>query len=295
MPSKVLRVTTTPDPVLNNLFGRLRLLITARRNAYSNQRRVALQIEINRTIAAIRRYKLQQMKRRRNEVIIYPNKRVKTSVTTVRAPLQTYGYRPNSVEKKVYDIANTATSVSTTGSITLLFLPALGSDMNNRIGRKTLIKSIYLRGYINLDAAQSGVSVPIDSDAQMGRVMLVWDTQPNGAAPTITDILSTATPQSHLNINYRDRFKILMDKEFVFDAFYTINTASQALALSNRNIHAIKKYKKVNLETIFNATNGGTIADISSGALFLVTVGSVASGTNDITLNWTSRVRFTDQ
>lgn len=210
-------------------------------------------------------------------------------------PLSTRGYRPNAVEKKVYDVGPTSKACNTTGTVTALFIPTLGSDMQNRIGRKTCIEKSYLRGFITLEAASDTLS-GCASESQAARIMLVWDSQPNGATAAIADILKDPgnATQSQLNMDYRDRFKVIWEKNFTFDPLIIPGGAVNA-NIMNRTCYFFKKYKKLKLETIFNNTNGGTIADISSGALLLVTIGTVAAGADTNTnLFFSHRTRFSD-
>lgn len=196
------------------------------------------------------------------------------------------------IEKKVADITPAAYQVNTTGSITLLAVPTLGSDYTNRVGRKIRITSAYIKGYVYTEASTQ--SAAVNSTSQAARMMLVCDLQPNGSAPAITDILTTADPSSHLNLNNRDRFLILKDKNFVFDPLYLSTTATQSYATASNQIKFLKVYKKLNMETIFNATNGGSIADITSGALYMVWIGSRAAGAADVNAVIATRVRYYD-
>lgn len=196
-------------------------------------------------------------------------------------------------ELKVFDVAATTVQVNTTGAFTLLAIPVLGSDFNNRIGRKVVLKSVYVRGFVCTEAA-NGVTTT-DNGVQMARMILFEDKQPNGAVPVTADLLVGATPVSHLNMNNRDRFRVLADKQFVFDPYHVSNTATQSFASSCNQIKGVKKFKKINIETIFNATNGGSIADINSGALYMFWIGSIAAGTNtDANAVVTTRVRYVD-
>lgn len=220
------------------------------------------------------------------------------SLGVAGAPLATRGFRggygsrmPSSrSEKKVSDIGVGSLQVNTTGTVTLLHIPTLGTDYTNRIGRKTLCKSIYVRGRVNLESATNytgGVLVA----AQSARMIVFEDCQPNGAAPGVTDLLVSADPSSQLNLNNRDRFKILKDKVWFMDGMSTTSTS----ASQGRQGYSFKIYKKLNVETIFNATNGGTIADITSGALFMLWIGSAAAGVNtDTNASLSTRVRFID-
>lgn len=245
------------------------------------------------------------MKRGRTYVTKSPySKRQKTQVVVAKqlprrayagsmVPMRTGGYRPNVVERKVNDVATATYNVSTTGSFTLLAGPVLGSDFNQRIGRKILLKSAYIRGRVQLEAANGGQGVT--GGAQLARMILVCDLQPNGAAPAVTDLLVEALPSSQLNLNNRDRFKILADKQYYVDPYINITTATQSQAALGKTGYAIKKYKKINIEMIFNATNGGTIADVNSGALYMFWIGSGTAGSNtDINAIVSTRVRYVD-
>lgn len=209
-----------------------------------------------------------------------------------KVPLRSYGYRPNSGERKVADIAaNAATvAVSTTGSFTLMAVPTVGADYNQRVGRKILLKSFYIRGRVIQDLAQgvdpgAGVVQP-----QMARMIIFADLQPNGATPAVTDLLVTPDVCSHLNLNNRDRFRIYTDKEYVFDPYmFGTNFAS-----ASRQIHAVKKFKKINLEMVFS-TSTGAIADITSGALYMFWLGSNIAGNEDLACIYSTRVRYEDK
>lgn len=196
---------------------------------------------------------------------------------------------PLNHERKYFDIASGSVKINATGSVSLICIPTLGSDFNNRIGRKIQIRSIYLRMRALITAAEDMSQVAVAP--QVGRIMLVVDAQPNGTLPSITDILVGNNVQSHLNADNRDRFSIIMDKELVFDAYQYGAGASAGWA---RTIHYVKKYKKTNTQVIFNGTNGGTIGDIMSGAVYLVMLGNHVSGQTDITAHVSTRVRFDD-
>jgi len=169
---------------------------------------------------------------------------------------------------------------ATAGTVTLLNGVATGTDFTNRIGRKVCWKSILMNGVLTPTDATSNVS--------LARIMLVWDSQPNGALPAITDVLNAAVPTAPMNLNNRDRFRVLLDKRFVLGPYNT--TATQSVASNIIREHHM--YKKINLETIFDGTTNA-IGDIQSGSLFLLTIGNQTSPEG---ANWTAsiRLRFTD-
>lgn len=201
--------------------------------------------------------------------------------------------RSTGPEKKVWDVVTGTTQCNTTGFIQCLFLPVLGNDYNNRIGRKTTATSIYMRGHVLTEAAKDAINgAALAVPASMVRMILFLDDQPNGAVPALLDLLLEALPSSQLNINNRERFRILKDKTWVFDPYL----AGLTWVSATNQIGTLKVYKKLNLETTFNATNGGTIADINSGALNICWLSNLPSGTDtDCNARYSVRVRFLDQ
>lgn len=202
-------------------------------------------------------------------------------------------YASTRVERKVNDIGTATYQVNTTGNFTLLANPVLGSDFNNRIGRKIMLKSAYVKGMLT---SELGGTVTVGVvNTQHCRMIIFCDLQPNGAVPIVTDLLVNATPASQLNLNNRDRFRVLADKEFVLDPYAYSTTATQAYASMTNQAKFVKKYKKLNIETIYNSTNGGTIADINSGALYMFWIGSGPAGAgSDSNFIGSTRVRYVD-
>lgn len=188
------------------------------------------------------------------------------------------------MEKKLVDTASATYACDTTGSVTLINGCAQGTDFTNRIGRK----------YTNVTVQLEGIVQPQDTttNANKYRIMLVYDAQPNGALPAVTDVLTAATSNSFMNLNNRDRFKVLCDVNGVVGPLTVDTTATQAVGYSDMAQANVRVFKKVNLETICDGT-GATVADIQSGSIFLLTVGS---GTAGAASNFVGacRVRFID-
>lgn len=184
-------------------------------------------------------------------------------------------YGPNQGGKDALELKDVEATLnveaSTVGSITLVNGVAQGTDFTNRIGRRMNIKSVLVRGFATVGAtATSGTY----------RWLLVWDRQPNAVACVITDVLSATSTLGVQNLTNRERFVVLADKT----GWVESTQATQK---------PIKKYLKCNLET----TNGGTAATIGSiqtGALWFITVGTVATGVTSPLINVTVRVRYTD-
>lgn len=212
------------------------------------------------------------------------------------APLANRGFGSMTIaanrERKFYDIDSGTVRANTTGAFSLLSVPVLGSDFTNRIGRKILNKSLYIRGRVTITSAVTGAVNTIG--CQQARMIIVVDNQPNGAAPATTDLLKQSLVESQLNANNRDRFKVIKDKTFIFEPYINVTTATQAQSAVNRASYDIKCYKKLNVETIFNGTNGGTIGDVNSGAIYMFWIGSNIAGGSDVSAILTTRIRFDD-
>lgn len=220
-------------------------------------------------------------------------KKPRRAYSNSMVPLRSGGYKPNNVERKVFNRASATFQINTTGNIVYLCLPTLGTDMTNRIGRKIMLKSVYVRGYVAQEASSTIASA--GSACQLARCIILVDYQPNGSYPAITDILDTATSTSQLNLDNRDRFKILVDKQYSIDPYVYSTTATQAVACFSGTIKPVKIFKKINIEQIYNVTNGGTVADINTGNLLMCWIGTGVAGTNvDLNFIGSTRVRFVD-
>lgn len=231
------------------------------------------------------------MKRRRTQsVTSRPMKRRKAVGRAIktRGPVMT-----KSVELKVQDRTHQTYQINAGGSFTLLHVPTLGTDYTNRIGRKTLIRSIFIRGWVEPEIA---ATAPIITSAPAGlyRMIIFVDNQPNGATPTVADLLNSATPSAMLNLDNRDRFRIFKDKTYTHGPITSITAATVAQYGADNVTKNVKVYMKTSIETVFDSTNGGTIADINSGALYMFWIGETAASVNDGNAFLSTRIRFTD-
>lgn len=206
---------------------------------------------------------------------------------TPRAPLRTGGFyglydRRGRNELKTIDGGTSSTNNPSAGIVTLLNGVATGTDYTNRVGRKTIMKSILFRLSLVPNASATNGSV-----GDVLRVMLIYDCQTNGAAPAVSDVLQGGTLNNPMNLTNRDRFKIISDKFLTMGSF--VLAASSLTTGSPRPVQ-LKIYKKMNLEMIFSGT-GNTVGSIQTGGLFLLLI----SLNNQITTSvWDTRIRFID-
>lgn len=214
------------------------------------------------------------------------------------SPMGPYGWKTpiGKFEKKAADIGVATYQVNTTGSITLLAVPTLGTDYTNRIGRRIRLRSLYIRGHVNAENAELPITTAgVETLAQQARLIIVVDRQPNATVFGITDLLVSARAESQLNLNNRDRFKVLVDKTYQIPNSVKATPATPTSFIGNfGGMFKVKVFKKLNLPVQFNSTNGGTIADITSNAIYMVWIGINASGATDVNATVSTRIRFDD-
>lgn len=186
-------------------------------------------------------------------------------------------------EKKNVDVSGSVGTAagSSWSEIDLLNGVAAGTGPTDRIGRKTQMKSLVFRW----QTSSSASVFPI-------RIMIVYDRQPSGVIPVVSEILSAVIPSpsdpnfiSNMNLDNSDRFVILADE--------IDQPPSLILTTNGTPLRTGKIYRKINLPTVF--TNpGANIADISTGAVYIFTcvLGSVPNSLAGIGYN--SRIRYTD-
>lgn len=204
------------------------------------------------------------------------------------APVRTGGFyglytKRGRDELKVVDTVTASANLTVTAGLVLLNGISQGSDYTNRIGRKVLMKSLYMRFTLLPNSANSA---PI---GDFVRILLVYDCQTNGAAPLAADILNSAADYlSPLNLANRDRFKVLHDKVVPMNANAY---AGAALTVGDPVNKHWKIFKKMNMETIFGGT-AATVGSIQTGSIYLLYMS--AGATSYTTLTYNCRIRFSD-
>jgi len=177
-------------------------------------------------------------------------------------------------------------SANVTTAVVLCNGCARGDEINERTGREIVMKSIQLQ-YNAVSTATTGIVNHV-------RVMVVYDRQANGAALTAAQVLSntggadgTLCPR---NLENRRRFWILYDRSVVVGPQGVTTTALGALPLVHR-----QWYRRITLPVTFNNGDAGSVADITTGSLYLVVVGNQADGNTDADVYYHVRVRYQDK
>lgn len=162
-----------------------------------------------------------------------------------------------------------------TGVLTHLNPLLQGTSATTRLGRRVTMKSLYIRGYLTM-AATSTLAASY-------RVLVVYDKQANAAPPTAAQILESDFFYGLNNLGNSRRFETLCDH------------VTECIGTGGPNGTNFTIFKKMNHAVEFNATNGGTIADIQTGSVYALIYMSapgigVATPANAIQC----RIRFSD-
>ena len=188
---------------------------------------------------------------------------------------------PRSMELKGMDTALTLTaleeSTNTNGDIIVANLVLPGSGSWNRIGRKIKMKSLRIWGSFKAVFLNDPTTGNIDGN--IVRMVVVYDKNPNsGAIPTFDTIFGGTAQDGTESTAYLDplkydnmgRFQILKDCR------YNLNPPGGQNASGGTTDYVsifwnFDEYVKVGRETIYSGqSDPQTIADISSGALYVV-------------------------
>lgn len=171
-----------------------------------------------------------------------------------------------------------ALNVTTTGAIQLLNGMAPGSGIDQHTGTEVTMRSIQC-SYIAFSTAATGIR-------QTHRLMLVYDRQCNATALTILQVLKLVTVVSEKVLENRRRFKILMDR--------TVDLQGDLAAGTGTSIVSGRFYRRLRHPITFNAGAAGTIADITTGSLYFIVIGTEPAGVTAGTVKFDSRIRYTD-
>lgn len=202
---------------------------------------------------------------------------------TSRAPISNLR-RTNALNKQELKVLDTAVSTlvdTTTEVINQLCLVTQGDGPTNRDGQVIRIKSVRVVGRVSQVPAAAAVSAPIFY------LWVVWDRQPNGAALTVTDFLTSATANLALpNTAFEWRFKTLSKIVIPLNS-----QAGATTAFNNQSMPVDVFYKfKTPLEIRY-VGNAGTVADVATNNICLVA--GAADSDDTITFSGTARIRFT--
>lgn len=175
-------------------------------------------------------------------------------------------------------------------------LIASGAGFNNRVGRRIEMQSLHLTGFIKQTSNTTTVH-------DYARIVVVYDRQPNGASTVFNNVFldydaisgSATTSLSGVNPDERERFVICADIRLQLPANINTNGTSGSTDGANTSFEINRFIKFKNLQTHYKSDSSPpVIGDVATGALFVITQGSLGSGSEgwEAVLKW--RLRYKD-
>lgn len=206
-------------------------------------------------------------------------------------------------EMKYFDTFLTATAIPATTDWTgtefdpatflTLVVPVVGAGVNQRIGKAIKVLKIKVRGAIQ---STSQMDQTAGDPAAQVRLILHQDKQTNAAQAQGENVMSTpsanalVTTNGFQNIDNFGRFQVLADRTIVLEnpniSWDGTNLEQQGLITPFKINHTFKKPVVMR----FNATNGGTIADIVDNSFHIIATASNAGLTP--TIGYSCRVCY---
>jgi len=229
------------------------------------------------------------------------------------------------IEKKyvdyVYqDVLTTSVAGSEADPATALALNAIaqGDDPNQRNAREVTLKSVHMRGFIDVP------TTIVDPDAYptacagfQVKLALILDTQTNGAQFNAEDVFVDATGTgvdtcTFRNLQFQKRFRVLKDLTLTIPHCTPCVTATTStnetpttpnngdtsnFIIPGRTVpfeinHEFKGTGRNVLKTLYNGT-GATVSTITDNSLHVICLRSAGySNSTDASLRYYSRVRY---
>jgi len=186
-------------------------------------------------------------------------------------------------ETKYFDAYRTSNAIDTAdtdwtnaendpATLNCLFAPVQGDDFNNRQARQVSVFKIMIRGAITAPAeANQGAA----NDFSRCRVVIYMDKQSNGTQSQGEDVLAAGASTGDALDMFQNpanfgRFKVLKDKLFnISDTNMTYDGTNVEVNGTVRSFKWIFKFRKP-IIVHYNATNGGTIADVVDNSFHLI-------------------------
>lgn len=169
----------------------------------------------------------------------------------------------------VFNGANPAVVMTETGGVFTLNAIAQGTNNGQRIGQSISVRSCAYRFEVDLGPTP----VPCS-----GRVILIWDKQPNSSLTTYAAVFGYSSYLSFMYTPSMDRFVVLRNQQFSLSP-----QGDQALFFEG--------FCRINMKSVFAA---GTAGVPSSGALFVMIISDQGTTAQQPLIRGCWRVRYMD-
>lgn len=169
--------------------------------------------------------------------------------------------------------ATVPTPIGSAGTVSVLNALAQGGEINARIGQQVSTRNCSYRYELDLPV------LPADQVPTSGRVMLIWDRQPNSAVAAFTDIFTSASYLAYVLPGGAQRFVILRNQQF-------------SLSPNGDQTLFFEGYIKINMTSTYAPE---TVSNNPvSGALLLAFIADQTAAANRPTISGCFRTRFID-
>jgi hypothetical protein len=122
------------------------------------------------------------------------------------------------------------------------------------------------------------------------RLLIVYDKQSNGVAPSTLDVVTIDEIDSLMNLNNSRRFKILADEVYE----QGLSTAGPGALITKGFRDFTGKGRRRGLDVEFRDTNAGDITDIITGSIYSFIWQNGGLITASPTNSFYTRIRFID-
>lgn len=203
----------------------------------------------------------------------------------------------SSTELKSVDGVFTS-AINADGKTQMLNIIKVGSAFYERVGNRINMKSLEIRWVV-----APTYSAPTTATTEWLRFLIVYDKQSNGAEPTWADVITsynnagttTSLSTSFMNINNRDRFVMISDKQFALaDSDVDSNVATDSVVDYRANPVNYHRYIKLKGLPVVYKGSAGSSGDISTGGLLFMILGVQAAGQEAFAVRMSWRLRYTD-
>lgn len=166
------------------------------------------------------------------------------------------------------------TPIPSSGVVSVINALAQAGAVNSRIGQQVSTRNCTYRYEVDLPAAPNAVPTS-------GRVMIVWDRQPNNAVAAFTDIFTNASYLAYVNPAAAQRFVILRNQQF-------------SLSPNGDQTLFFEGYCKINMTSTYNTPTAVPTNIPNTGALLLVYIADQTAAANRPIISGCFRTRFMD-
>lgn len=168
-------------------------------------------------------------------------------------------------------------SISPNGTVVIPSANLLtsGSGKSEVIGRKILVKSFHMRCTIKFPSQVRSVTEPVSEDSYV-RIQVICDTQANGSALTVQELMQQTTAEGHVKLDNSLRFVVLAESYVKVHRNRPVlledtSTGFKSLIWGFSDVEmAPINLSNVNKEILFGPTPSGNISDVMSGNFVVV-------------------------